>query len=349
MSKVTEEYGVKQITKLEGLDPIRRRPGMYIGSTSQLGIDQLLYEVIDNSVDEFVAGWGKEINILINKDCSVKVIDYGRGIPVGKSEIFRDKNGNPIDTLTGVLTNIHAGGKFGKGGYIVSCGLHGAGSKCVNALSDFFDVIVKRDGFSWHQSFAKGVPTSDVEKLEPTNETGTTVVYHPDKTIFKTTIQPSERVKSRLKELSFLNAGLKITYDNKITNEHQEYFFNDGIEGYTLAMVEGKNKLYDQPFTFSKTYSEENEHDIICDISFIHDDDSESITQIKTFANNINTYDGGYHLKGFKDAYKDCINAYALDKKLIKEPLEMQYLMDGLHAVVSIKLYEPEFEGQTKT
>lgn len=348
-TKVTDDYGVKQIHVLEGLEAVKTRPGMYVGSTSQSGIDQLVYEVIDNSIDEFVAGWGKEISVTVCKDCSVEIIDHGRGIPVGKNDTFKDKKGNPIDALTGILTNLHAGGKFKTEGYKCSSGLHGVGTKCVNALSDSFDVIVKRDGYTWHQHFCEGNPTTEVERLEPTTETGTIIKYHPDKKVFKLTLQPSERIKHRLKELASLNAGLKIIYKNEITKDKQEYCFKNGVEGYTSAMVENKKKLYDNPLSFNKTYTDSEGHDIICDISFIHDDELEPNSQIKSFANNINTYEGGYHLKGFKDSFKECINEYGMDKKLIKEPIEMQYLMDGIHATISVKLYDPEFEGQTKT
>ena len=230
-----------------------------------------------------------------------------------------------------------------------SSGLHGVGSTCVNALSDSFDVVVKRDGYTWHQHFSEGNPTTEVEKLEPTKETGTIIKYHPDKKIFKLTLQPSEHIKHRLSELASLNAGLKINYVNEITGDNVSYHFEDGITGYTLHMIGDKQRLYDTPFSFEDTYEEENGHAIMCDISFIHDDETEPNSKLKSFANNINTYEGGYHLQGFKNGYKDCINQYGLDRKLIKEPIEMQYLMDGLYATISIKLYQPEFEGQTKT
>ena len=230
-----------------------------------------------------------------------------------------------------------------------SSGLHGVGSTCVNALSDSFDVIVKRDGYTWHQHFSEGNPTTEVEKLEPTKETGTIINYHPDKKIFKLTLQPSEHIKHRLSELASLNAGLKINYINELTGDNISYHFEDGITGYTLHMIGDKQKLYDTAFSFDDTYQEENGHAIMCDISFIHDDETEPNSKLKSFANNINTYEGGYHLQGFKNGYKDCINQYGLDRKLIKEPIEMQYLMDGLYATISIKLYQPEFEGQTKT
>ena len=228
-----------------------------------------------------------------------------------------------------------------------SSGLHGVGSTCVNALSDYFDVVVKRDGFTWHQNFSKGIPTTEVEKLEPTNETGTTITYHPDKDIFKLTLQPSEHIKRRLKELACLNAGLTICYKNDLTKEEDVFCFQDGITEYTMNMVQNKQKLYNDVFYCNKKYDAGN--DIFCEISFIHDDDTEPSSQIKTFANNINTYEGGYHLIGFKNGYKDFFNKYAIDRKLIKEPIEMQYLLDGIHCTISIKLYNPEFEGQTKT
>lgn len=349
VTKVDSTYGVKQIHRLKGLEPVRARPGMYIGSTSQSGIDQLVYEIIDNSIDEYVAGWGDVVDVIISKDCSVKVVDRGRGIPVGLSDEFKDAKGNPQDTLTGILTNLHAGGKFSTEGYKCSSGLHGVGSTCVNALSDSFDVVVKRDGYTWHQHFSRGVPTTGVEKGEATKETGTTVVYHPDKDIFKLTLQPSEHVKRRLKELASLNAGLTINYNNEITKDKETYCFKEGIKGYTRDMVNGKNKLYDEIFYFNKVYKQDDNHDVMCEVAFVHDDEVEPSSHVKTFANNINTYEGGYHLTGFKNGYKDCINDYAMNKKLIKEPIEMQYLMDGIHATVSIKLFQPEFEGQTKT
>ena len=347
-TKVKSDYGVNQIHKLEGLEAVRIRPAMYIGGTSQNGIDQLVYEIIDNSIDEFVAGYGKHIKVHIYSDFSVEVIDNGRGIPVGKSDMFKDSEGNPQDTLTGILTNLHAGGKFGEGGYKCSSGLHGVGSTCVNALSDSFDVVVKRDGHIWHQHFSKGIPTCDVENIGNTTETGTIIKYHPDKTIFKLTLQPSEHIRRRFKELASLNAGLTIEYINDITKEHQSFCFENGISEYTLNMVKDKTRLYDKPICFNSSYTE-TEHDIICEVSFIHDDDTEPSSQVKTFANNINTYEGGYHLIGFKNAFKDFFNKYGIDKKLIKEPIEMQYYMDGLHATISMKLFNPEFEGQTKT
>jgi len=229
-----------------------------------------------------------------------------------------------------------------------SSGLHGVGSKCVNALSDFFDVIVKRDGYVWHQSFCRGEPISEVEQLEKTNETGTIIRYHPDKEIFKITLHPSEHIKRRLKELASLNAGVTIHYQNDITKEKVVYCFNNGIEEYTMNMIKNKTKLYDNPLYVKDVYKE-SEHDIVCEISFIHDDDTEPSSQIKSFVNNINTHEGGYHLTGFKNSIKEFFNKYGIDKKLIKEPIEMQYYMDGIHATISVKIYEPEFEGQTKS
>jgi DNA gyrase subunit B len=230
-----------------------------------------------------------------------------------------------------------------------SSGLHGVGVTCVNALADNFEVVVKRNGAIYKQTFSRGVPTSDVEQIGKTTETGTEIKYHPDKSIFKITLNPSEHVNNRLKELASLNPGIKIRYINDVDKTDTVYHFEDGITGYTMKMIEGKIKLYDNPFSFFGQYELPNGQLILCDIAFIHDDEAEPNTKIKSFANNVNTYEGGFHLQGFKNAYKDIINQYGIDKKLIKDPIEMKYLMDGMYCTISIKIPEAEFEGQTKT
>ena len=344
-----DNYGIDQIQVLHGLEPVRMRPGMYIGSTSQSGIDQLIYEIVDNSVDEHTSGFGDIIDVHIYKDGRVIVSDKGRGIPCEVSDKFKDDNGNILNSLTGIMTTLHAGGKFGaSGGYKNSSGLHGVGGACVNALSDSFIVTVHRDGNIYQQNFSKGKPTSDVDIIGHCDDTGTIVEYIPDKTIFKQTILPSERVAKRLRELAFLNKGLHIHYINDVSLIDEEYYFENGILGYVNQMVANKPKLYDEPFYIMDNWMDADGHNVICELAFINTDEEESVTKIKAFANNINNYEGGFHLQGFKNAYKDIVNQYALDKKTIKTPIEMQYVLDGVYAIVNVKIYNPEFEGQTK-
>lgn len=351
---VDTEYGVDQIGSLEGLQAIRKRPGMYIGSTSQKGITHLVYEVSDNSFDEYVAGHGKIINITVDEDSSVSVEDFARGIPVGPHHTWKDDNGEPLDTLTGILTKMHAGGKFNSAdsGYKCSSGLHGIGVTAVNALSDKLTVIVKRYGNIYKQEFSKGDPITPVEIVGKDDSTGTKITYHPDPSIFKMTLEPScKELQTRLSELASLNAGVIVNYKNKITNVDQQYHFEDGIIGYNKRLIGDKISLFDNPLYFNGTYELPNNKIIISEISFIYDDEVEANQVIKTFANNINTYEGGYHLKGFRDEYKRIINEYGIENKLIEESkqLEIKYLLDGIYAIISVKVPEAEFEGQTKT
>lgn len=351
---VETSYGVEQIDSLDGLEAVRKRPGMYIGSTSQKGATHLVWEVADNSIDEFMAGYGKEIWVHVAKDATVTIKDNGRGIPVGKHHRWKNADGTPMNTLTGILTKLHAGGKFnGKdSGYKVSGGLHGVGTKAVNALSDSFTATVRREGKIWKQTFSKGEPTSSVEEIGECNlnDTGTIISYHPDPSIFKLTLEPNcKDLQTRMNELASLNAGLTIHYENEITKINKTYFYEDGILGFTKRMVEGKNLLYDNPFYMKGNYTLDNEKTIIVEISFIHDDEVEANEIIKSFANNINTYEGGFHLKGFIKEYGRQINQIGIDNKIINEPIEQKYLLDGIYAIVSVKVPEAEFEGQTKT
>lgn len=348
--KANDEYGADQISALEGLDAIRARPAMYVSSTSQKGVNQLCWEIIDNSVDEYVAGHGKEIDFHIFDDCSVEISDHGRGIPVGISDKFKDEHNKSMNVLTVVLTKIHAGGKFATGNYKASAGSYGVGQKAVVALSDDFAVTVKRDGHIYHQTFSKGKATSEVETIGKTKETGTTIKYHPDAMIFKSTIQPnSYDVKRRIAELASLNAGLQVNYKNDIDNEEITFLYEDGIIGYTKRLAENKNLLFDDPFYVRGEYTESDGNIIIVETSFIYDDESESNQIIKTFANNINTYEGGTHLTGFRNSLRKGLNEFALEKKLIKSPIELKYLLDGIYATISIKIMTPELDGQTKT
>lgn len=355
MIKVDNEYGTDQIDSLEGLEAVRKRPGMYIGSTSQKGVTHLVWEVADNCVDEFVAGFGNEISIHIEANATVTVKDKGRGIPVGPHKKWKNLDGTPQDTLIGILTRLHAGGKFNAAdsGYKVSAGLHGVGTKAVNALSDSFIAEVRRNGKIYRQEFSKGKPLH----LEPkvvgstdVNDTGSTITYHPDPEIFKITLEPNcKDLQARIAELASLNAGLRINYVNEITGVEESYYYEDGIKGYVHRMVEDKTKLYDEPIYIKGQYNLPNNGIILVEVSFIHDDEVKPSESIKTFANNINTYEGGFHLQGFRDGYRKLMNKWAQDNKFTKENIEIKYLADGIHAVVSVKVPEAEFEGQTKT
>lgn len=351
---IDTEYGTDQIDSLEGLEAVRKRPGMYIGSTSQKGITHLVWEVADNCVDEFVAGKGKDVNIHIYKDCTVEISDQGRGIPVGPHHKWTNEDGTVMDTLTGILTKLHAGGKFNKegSGYKVSAGLHGVGTKAVNALSDKFVATVKRDGKIHRQEFSEGNPVTPVQYIGecPITETGTTILYHPDATIFKIGLEPNcKDLQARISELASLNAGLTFYYKNEITNVDKKYVFEDGIIGYTKRLTDGKSLLYDNPIFMKGSYVVDKNRTILVEVAFIHDDETEANEVIKTFANNINTYEGGFHYTGFRKEYQRQVNNYGIAKKLLPEPIEMKYLFDGIYAVVSIKIPEAEFEGQTKT
>ncbi|MDF2533870.1 MAG: hypothetical protein K0R18_27 [Bacillales bacterium] len=369
--EVQTEYGTGQIDSLEGLEAVRKRPGMYIGSTSQRGITHLVWEVADNSIDEFVAGVGEDIWITVQKDGTVTVIDNGRGIPVGPHHKWKKPNGQPLDTLTGILTILHAGGKFnGKdSGYKVSAGLHGVGAKAANALSDSFIATVKRSGQIWQQEFSRGVPQTEdpimIGTYDQSEESsGTTISYHPDKDVFKETLLPDcKDLQARMDELASLNAGLHIYYSNESTNFDHEYFYHDGIVGYTRRMAGETPLLYDDvvfikdSYDFKTTVTEKDEkgHEIqvpvnrtiLVEISFIHQDDEGETT--RSFANNINTKEHGFHYDGFRNAYRRLFNKYGNDKKLLKESLSIKYLVEGLNAVISVKVPEAEFQGQTKT
>lgn len=379
---VQTDYGTDQIDSLEGLEAIRKRPGMYIGTTSQKGVTHLVWEVADNSIDEFVAGYGEDVWITVEKDGTVTVIDNGRGIPVGPHHKWKKPDGTPLNTLTGILTKLHAGGKFNQAGsgYKVSAGLHGVGTKAVNALSDKFVATVKRNGVIWQQEFSKGNPiTPDPIAIgnydENSESGGSTISYHPDKEIFKQTLMPDcKALQARMDELASLNAGLHIYYSNQETGFDNEYYYHDGIVGYTRRMIGNNDALYDDVVSMKGNYNfttkivekdekgqdieKEVERTIFVEIAFIHQDDEGE--RIRSFANNINTHDGGFHYDGFRNVYRRLLNKFGSDKKILKETigsdkkvvkdsLSIKYLSEGLNAVVSVKVPEAEFEGQTKT
>src|SRR4051812_13084755 len=335
-------YGAQDITVLEGLEAVRKRPGMYIGSTGIRGLHHLVYEVVDNSVDEALAGFGGRVDVTIHPDNSVTVRDEGRGIPVGIVE----KEGRPAVEV--VLTVLHAGGKFGDGGgYKVSGGLHGVGASVVNALSDELTVVVKRDGYHWTQSFVRGVPQGSVVRGEPTDETGTTITFRPDDEIFESLNFEYGTLEQRLRETAFLTRGLKI----EISDEREEgdrgntFEYQGGIEDFVRYLNENKDPLQ-QKVIFFEGESDEGAVEVAMQWNRTYQE------SVFSFANNINTHEGGSHLSGFRSALTRTLNKYAREKGFLKEKdknLEGEDIREGLTAVISAKLTDPQFEGQTKT
>lgn len=334
-----QNYGAQNIQVLEGLDAVRMRPGMYIGSTSIRGLHHLVYEVVDNSVDEALAGYATHIEVSINPDNSITVVDNGRGIPCGIHE-----SGMPAVEL--VLTKLHAGGKFGGGGYKVSGGLHGVGISVVNALSEWTKVQVHQDGLIREIDFARGNKTSELHEIGKTDHTGTTVIFKPDAEIFETTIFDFDTLKIRLQELAFLNKGLRIS----ITDFRQEeprvesFHYEGGISSFIKYLNENKEVV-----NANVIHIENTKDDVVVDVAMQYNDSySENLL---SFVNNINTVDGGTHLSGFRSALTRTLNDYGRKSGLIKENennLTGDDVREGLTAVVSVKVLNPQFEGQTK-
>ncbi|MBY0449942.1 MAG: DNA topoisomerase (ATP-hydrolyzing) subunit B [Cyanobacteria bacterium] len=331
-------YGADQIRVLEGLEAVRLRPGMYIGSTSQRGLHHLIYEIVDNSVDEALAGFCSEIYVTINDDESVTVQDNGRGIPVG----IKEESGK--SALEIVHTVLHAGGKFGDGGYKVSGGLHGVGASVVNALSEKMVVEVSRDGYLWKQSYVRGIPQHDVERVRETSAKGTKTTFWPDADIFETTEIDRDVVSTRLREMSFLNKGLKIIFADAKSGKTDTFYYEGGIGSYVQYLNESKTVIFEQPF-----YAEDLREQVLVEVSLQYTDSySETVL---SFANNINTQHGGTHLTGFRNALTRCINDYARKNNLLKDNdanLSGDDVREGLTAIVSVKVPNPQFEGQTK-
>ena len=335
------EYGASQIQILEGLEAVRVRPGMYIGSISSRGLHHLVYEIVDNSVDEALAGFCTEIEVSINEDNSITVKDNGRGIPVD----IQKKAGLPA--LEVVFTILHAGGKFGGGGYKTSGGLNGVGASVVNALSTWLDVKVYRDGKIYHMRFERG---KVVEKMEVIGEcdpqkTGTEVSFLPDDTIFEETVYDFDILKVRLRETAFLTKALKITLiDNREEKKKMSFHYEGGIKEFVTYLNKGKVPIYEDVI-----YCEGTKEKVMVEVAMQHNDNySESIY---TFVNNINTPEGGTHLSGFKNALTKTFNEYARSNKLLKdsdENLSGEDIREGLVAIISVKIEDPQFEGQTK-
>ena len=344
-----DNYGASNIQVLKGLEAVRKRPGMYIGSTGPRGLHHLVYETVDNSIDEAMAGFCDNIIVALEKDDVVRVEDNGRGIPV---DIHPTEH---ISALELVLTRLHAGGKFDKGSYKVSGGLHGVGVSCVNALSDWMEATVKRDGHVYRQNYERGVAKSKVEIIDDCTENvhGTTIRWKADKTIFtETTTYDFDVLKTRLRELAFLNSGIKITFrDERLENPKEEILqFVGGINEFVKNIDEGKAVIPEEPI-----YICETRDDIVTEIS-MHYNNSYS-DNVHTYVNDINTRDGGTHLEGFKSGLRTVINkALDTNEKLRKavgsldkdEKLTYEDMSSGLTAVISMKVPEPEFEGQTK-
>ena len=336
-----EQYGADQIQILEGLEAVRKRPGMYIGSTSSRGLHHLVYEIVDNSVDEALAGYCDSIEVTINPDNSITVVDDGRGIPVD----IQKKAGLPAVEV--VFTILHAGGKFGNGGYKVSGGLHGVGASVVNALSEWLEVQVLHNGNVYQQRYERGkvmYPLKIVGKCGP-NEHGTRVTFLPDKEIFEETVYDFDTLKIRLQETAFLTKNLKITLrDEREEKQERTFHYEGGIREFVTYLNKGKTPLYDQVI-----YCEGKREGVYVEVSMQHND---SYTEnVYTFVNNINTPEGGTHLTGFKNALTKTFNDYARKNKLLKEneeSLSGEDIREGLTAIISVKIENPQFEEQTK-
>lgn len=338
-TKTSADYGASNIRVLEGLEAVRLRPGMYIGSTSQRGLHHCVYEIVDNSIDESLAGYCTDIYVTVNKDNSVTVTDNGRGIPVD----IKPESGK--SALEIVHTVLHAGGKFGDGGYKVSGGLHGVGASVVNALSEKYIVEVSRQGFVWKQEYMRGEPVAPVEKGAPTDKTGTKTTFWPDPEIFtETTEIDCDVIANRLREMAFLNKGLKIIFQNGHTGSEEIFHYAGGIGSYVEFLNKNKTVLQDKPIYIDKVVD-----GMQVEVAMQYTDAyNESVL---SFANNINTHSGGTHLTGFRNSITRVLNDYARKNNILKDAdqnLSGEDVREGLTAIVSVKLPNPEFEGQTK-
>ena len=337
---VKTQYGEGQIQVLEGLEHVRKRPGMYIGTTDLRGLHHLIQEIVDNSIDEALAGYCNTINVVINADGSCSVTDNGRGIPTG---IHRTEG---VSAVQVVLTKLNAGGKFGGGGYKISGGLHGVGLSVVNALSEWLEVEVFQNGNHYKQLYNRGVPQRELQVIGTSEITGTKVTFLPDADIFESTIFNYDTVKVRLRELAYLNKGLRITIEDKRAGQEMadDFYYEGGIRHFVEDLNRNKETLFAEPFYFEHVYG-----DVTVELALTYNDNFNET--IYTFANNINTHEGGAHLEGFKFALTKIVNERGKSLNLLKEndTLSGDDVREGLTAVISVKLPEPQFEGQTKT
>ncbi|MFA5881949.1 MAG: DNA topoisomerase (ATP-hydrolyzing) subunit B [Eubacteriales bacterium] len=340
MEEVTnQEYGAKQIQVLEGLEAVRLRPSMYIGSTSSRGLHHLVFEVVDNSIDEALAGFCDKIEVFIHPDNTVTVTDNGRGIPVD----IQPQVQKPAVEV--VLTILHAGGKFGGEGYKVSGGLHGVGVSVVNALSEWLEVEVKRNGSIHHQRFERGIPVSELKVIGNADSTGTKITFKPDEEIFEEVVFDVATLSQRLRELSFLNKGLKIVLTDERTEQEKTFQHEGGIIDFVKHLNKNKDVLHPKPIYFSA-----EKEGVVAEISIQYNDGYTE--NIFSFANNINTQEGGTHEAGFKTAMTRVVNEYARKHNILKENennLSGEDIREGMTAIISVKVREPQFEGQTKT
>ncbi|KRU26372.1 subunit B of DNA gyrase [Clostridium sporogenes] len=332
-------YDESQIQVLEGLEAVRKRPGMYIGSTSLRGLHHLVYEIVDNSIDEALAGFCTHIEVFIHKDNSITVVDDGRGMPVG----MHSKVKKPAVEV--IMTILHAGGKFGGGGYKVSGGLHGVGASVVNALSEHCNVEVRRDGHIWLQKYERGIPKTGLDIVGDTDDHGTKIYFKPDVEIFDELEFEYDTLAQRLRELAFLNKGIKISLTDERYDKQEMFHYEGGLRSFVLYLNRNKEKLHQQPI-----YVDKNKDGCIVEIAMQYNDGYAE--NIFSFANNIDTIEGGTHLAGFKSALTRAINDYARKFNYLKDidkNLSGDDVREGLTAVISVKLTDPQFEGQTKT
>ncbi|MFA6782401.1 MAG: DNA topoisomerase (ATP-hydrolyzing) subunit B [Sedimentibacter sp.] len=338
-NKNNNNYSADQIQVLEGLEPVRKRPGMYIGSTGERGLHQLIYEVVDNSIDEALAGYCDTITLTINKDNSVEVVDNGRGIPIETNK----KTGK--STLETVLTVLHAGGKFDNDAYKVSGGLHGVGVSCVNALSEYLVAEVNWNGKKYSQRYERGIAKTEVDLIGKTKQTGTSITFIPDSTIFDTLEFNYTTIKHRMRELAFLNKGIKIILEDKRNKIKNEFHYEGGIKEFVQFLNSKKEPLHNDVI-----YTEGTKDKVIVEIAIQYTDSYNE--NIFSFVNNINTIEGGTHLIGFKTALTRVLNDYAKKANLLKEndvSITGEDIREGITAILSIKVTNPQFEGQTKT
>lgn len=337
--KEIKRYGEQEIQVLEGLEPVRKRPGMYIGSTGPKGLHHLVYEVVDNSIDEALAGRCDKIVVTLHKDHVVSVVDNGQGIPVGIHPKLK------IPTLEVVMTKLHAGAKFGGEGYKVSGGLHGVGVSVVNALSEWLEAEIYRDGKVHHQRFERGKRVTQIKVLKDTKKTGTKITFKPDGTVFETTEFSYDTLNQRLRELAYLNKGLEIIFKDENTDVSNQYKFDGGINQYIQFLNKNKDVLHKKPIYFEKT-----KDDVVVEVAMQYHTGYQE--NIYSFANNIHTHEGGSHEIGFKTCLTRIVNDVARKLNILKNGnanLSGEDIREGLTAIISVKLMEPQFEGQTKT
>ena len=340
MVKAKTEYGADQITVLEGRDAVRKRPAMYIGSTSDIGLHHLVYEVVDNSVDEALAGYCDKIEVAIHMDNSITVVDNGRGIP---TDIHKQEGRSAAEV---VMTILHAGGKFDTNSYKVSGGLHGVGVSCVNFLSEYLKLEIWRDGKTHEMEFEAGIPVAPLKETGTTTKRGTKITFRPDSSIFETTVYSFEKLSERLREKAFLNKGIRIFIkdEREEPEKSHEFYYKGGIAEFVKHLNKNKSPLHDQPL-----YFEQIDDDLSIEVSMQYNDSYDE--KIFSFANNINTVDGGTHLSGFRGAITRTINNYAESSGMMKNAkvaLTGDDVREGLVAVISVKIPQPQFEGQTK-